>query len=314
NGQALVLAVIVAACLVAFAFERAFATALAQAGVFAVTWLLGTYLVTRSLRTVRMLVGALGIAIFSSTAGLILAGAGSFWLDAVMPRRAEMLVMAGLVLAIVAAIESLRERSEELRARVLVIGGGKATQDLLEVLSRKPEQPFRVIGVVDETSFETVAGVSVVGQVAGLRKIIGLHAPDLVVVAAERGRPEIFAGLAESAERGFRVVGLPEFYEHAFARVPIRGMTDAWFMSILHLYQRSYPRLVKRSFDLVVAGLGLLLTAPLFPLIALLARTDGGPIFYRQVRLGEHGQLFTILKFRSMRTDAEQFGAVWAEE
>ncbi len=91
-------------------------------------------------------------------------------------------------------------------------------------------------------------------------------------------------------------------------------MTDAWFMSILHLYQRSYSRRSKRAFDIVVSLLGILLTAPLFPLIALLVHRTKGPIFYRQTRLGEQGRPFTILKFRTMRTDAETNGAVWAQE
>ena len=152
------------------------------------------------------------------------------------------------------------------------------------------------------------------GHRRGLDAVLEAALPDLVVVAAERGRPEIFRQLADAASLGFRVVGLPEFYEHAFGRVPIRGMTDAWFMSILHLYQRPYSRFAKRAFDLSFAGLGLLITAPLFPLIALMIRATGGPVFYRQTRLGEHGQPFTILKFRSMRTDAETYGAVWASE
>ena len=92
-------------------------------------------------------------------------------------------------------------------------------------------------------------------------------------------------------------------------------MTDAWFMSILHLYQRPYSRFAKRAIrPLRSPGFGLLVTAPIFPLVALMIRATGGPVFYRQTRLGEHGRPFTILKFRSMRTDAETDGAVWASE
>jgi exopolysaccharide biosynthesis polyprenyl glycosylphosphotransferase len=222
--------------------------------------------------------------------------------------------MACLVFALLYALDGAKVRLVDLRANVLVVGGGKAALDLLAVLAADADQPFQVVGIVDETTAEAVAGVPVLGGVDALQSVIEDAAPDLVVVAAERGRPEIFRRLALVAERGFRVVGLPEFYEHAFGRVPIRGMTDAWFMSILHLYQRPYSRLTKRAFDLTVAACGLLLTAPLFPLIALMIRASGGPVFYRQVRLGEHGREFTIFKFRSMRPDAERLGAVWAEE
>jgi lipopolysaccharide/colanic/teichoic acid biosynthesis glycosyltransferase len=85
-------------------------------------------------------------------------------------------------------------------------------------------------------------------------------------------------------------------------------------MSVLHLYRRNYSRLTKRTFDLFGAVLLLLLTLPLFPLLALAVSGTNGPVILRQVRLGEHGKLFTIYKFRTMRADAEQPGhAVWAE-
>jgi exopolysaccharide biosynthesis polyprenyl glycosylphosphotransferase len=91
-------------------------------------------------------------------------------------------------------------------------------------------------------------------------------------------------------------------------------MNSRWFMSVLHLYQRPYARWAKRTFDVVVAGLGVLLTAPLFPILALLVRRTAGPVIYRQVRLGEGGRTFTIYKFRSMGTDAEIGVAIWAAE
>jgi exopolysaccharide biosynthesis polyprenyl glycosylphosphotransferase len=70
---------------------------------------------------------------------------------------------------------------------------------------------------------------------------------------------------------------------------------------------------MKRMFDIVVASVGLVLAAPLMAIAALLIKLDSaGPILYRQVRLGEFGREFWILKFRSMRMDAEKDGARWA--
>jgi lipopolysaccharide/colanic/teichoic acid biosynthesis glycosyltransferase len=95
--------------------------------------------------------------------------------------------------------------------------------------------------------------------------------------------------------------------------VPIEDLPHEWFMSVLHLYRRPYSRLAKRSIDIIGALVLLLLTLPLFPLLALLVRLTPGPVFFPQVRLGEHGKLFTIYKFRTMRADAERPGqAVWA--
>src|SRR5207244_8332575 len=100
----------------------------------------------------------------------------------------------------------------------------------------------------------------------------------------------------------------------AFGRLPVRHLTPAWFMSVLHFYRRPYTRLAKRTFDTVVAGAALLAAAPLLPLIALLVKRTPGHVIFRQTRLGEGGRQCTMLKFRTMRADAEANGhALWAE-
>jgi lipopolysaccharide/colanic/teichoic acid biosynthesis glycosyltransferase len=85
-------------------------------------------------------------------------------------------------------------------------------------------------------------------------------------------------------------------------------MTPMWFLSLLHVRQRLYRRPAKRLFDLVGASVGLLCTAPLFPILALLIKRTPGPVIYRQTRVGEGGRRFTIYKFRSMGVTAERPG------
>jgi len=315
DGRARAFTVLVCAAAVALGFHGPTLPALWSTLLLGAAWTIGIHAVEHSLRTVRVAAGRAGAAALSTAVGLALASTVSFWLVPGLPRRLELFVMAVAAFTLLYALEAALVRFAELRANILVVGSGKGTHELLEVLAADLRHPYYVIGVVnDSDTFGAIAGIPVLGTVDGLDAVLEAALPDLVVVAAERGRPEIFRQLADAASLGFRVVGLPEFYEHAFGRVPIRGMTDAWFMSILHLYQRPYSRFAKRTFDLSFAGLGLLITAPLFPLIALMIRATGGPVFYRQTRLGEHGQPFTILKFRSMRTDAETYGAVWASE
>ncbi len=315
DGRIRTLGVVACAAGIAVGFQGVSLSAAWNAILLAAAWAVGIHAVEHSLRTVRVAAGRVGGAILSAGTGLALASTASFWLVPGVPRRFELFTMAILTFALLYSLDAAKVRLVDLRAKVLVIGGGTTTLELLEVLASDPDRPYSIIGIVDEMiTANAVAGAPVLGGVNELESVIEETLPDLVVVAADRGRPEIFRRLAHTAELGFRVVGLPEFYEHAFGRLPIRGMTDAWFMSILHLYQRPYSRLAKRGFDLTVAGFGLLVTAPIFPLVALMIRATGGPVFYRQTRLGEHGQPFTILKFRSMQTDAETSGAVWAAE
>jgi exopolysaccharide biosynthesis polyprenyl glycosylphosphotransferase len=315
DGRVRAFVVIACAGGVALGFQGVTLAAIWSGTLLASAWTGGIHAVEHSLRTVRVAAGRVGGTALSAGTGLALASAASFWLVPGLPRRFELFAMAVFTFALLYMLESAKVRFVDLRARVLVIGAGSATLELLDVLASHPDEPYSIIGIVDDTTTaDALAGAPVLGGVEALESVLEATLPDLVVIAVDRGRPEIFRRLALTAALGFRMVGLPEFYEHAFGLVPIRSMTDAWFMSILHLYQRPYSRYAKRAFDLAVAGCGLIVTAPLFPLVALMIRASGGPVFYRQTRLGENGKPFTILKFRSMRTDAETSGAVWAAE
>jgi lipopolysaccharide/colanic/teichoic acid biosynthesis glycosyltransferase len=96
--------------------------------------------------------------------------------------------------------------------------------------------------------------------------------------------------------------------------VPLRCLPPSWFLSILHLRQRPYSRFAKRAFDVVVASIALVATAPISAVVAGLVRLTPGPIIYRQTRVGQSGKPFTMYKFRTMRADAEAGGALFAAE
>ena len=199
------------------------------------------------------------------------------------------------------------------RRRVLLVGVGGGGSDLLEDVSLAPRVPFDVVGIVeDERETELVAGVPVLGGIDGIPAVVEELHPQIVVLAGG-DREQALEGLVSVGHLGFSVVDLPEFYEYAFGRLPLRNLTAPWFLSILHLYRRRYSRLAKRTFDVIVACLGLLVVAPVLPVVAALVRRSG-PVIFRQVRLGEAGKPFTIYKFRTMRVDAEANGAVWASE
>jgi exopolysaccharide biosynthesis polyprenyl glycosylphosphotransferase len=208
--------------------------------------------------------------------------------------------IAVAVFVLTAAWESVVARSVVAKRRVLVVG---AADDLAAELRTTEWSRFELGAIVSDDDIDT------------LPEALEATRPDLVVLAVSEHRPEAFEHLLDGASAGFRVVGLPEFYEHAFGRVPVATLTPSWFMNVLHLYHRPYSRLAKRGFDVVLASIALVLTAPLFPLLALLVKRTPGPVIFRQTRLGEGGKPFTIFKFRTMRHDAEAEGrAAWASE
>jgi lipopolysaccharide/colanic/teichoic acid biosynthesis glycosyltransferase len=104
-----------------------------------------------------------------------------------------------------------------------------------------------------------------------------------------------------------------QLYEQVFGHVPIGTIDSAWFLFLMHPSFRASSAVSKRAVDLVVGSIAGLVALPLVALGALAIKLgDRGPVFYRQVRVGERGKEFNIIKLRTMRTDAQAGGARWA--
>ena len=194
------------------------------------------------------------------------------------------------------------------RRRVLLVGSADVTSELAEELSRARACRFELIARVGEA--QRCFGVSIprLGGMDELAAVVAAQQPDLVVLTDETTYGRAVERLLDVPSARFRVVGLAGFFEHALGRVPIERITPAWFLSTLHLRQPVYSRWMKRSFDILVAVLGLVLTAPLLLALAVLVARTRDPVIYRQTRLGEGGRRFTMLKLRTMVQDAEQPG------
>ena len=292
-----------------------FGSGLAESAIVGLPWfvaLRGAFSAARlTLPARRLIAAAVG-----SAAGLVLVSGLGLWIAALGLRPWLLLEITGSIFALATAWEYLIRESIVERRRVLIVGAGDGGSELVEDLGMHPDTPFDVVGVVDDLrDSDSVAGAPLLGKIDDLPAVVREQKPDLVVLAVAQNRLEAFGRLLSVAGAGFRVLELPQFYEQAFGRVPVRRLTAAWFMSVLHLYQRPYTRFAKRTFDIIVALLGIALTAPLYPLIALLVKNTRGPLIFRQTRLGEGGELSTIYKFRTMRDGAEEPGRpIWAEE
>jgi exopolysaccharide biosynthesis polyprenyl glycosylphosphotransferase len=246
---------------------------------------------------------------------VIVTAAASAWLSNAHLSSAAMAAIALTVFAAGAAWETFAARKLTPAVRLLLVGTVCDATNLLHDLRISRFTGYAVIGVVgdDDHPQEEDPEAPLLGSTSQLDTLITETQPDLIVLSRRQRDADTFAQLLDVAQAGFRVIHLTQFYEYAFGRVPIDGLPYDWFMGVLHLYQRRYSRVVKRVLDLVGASLSLALTWPLFPVLALSVRRTKGPLIVRQTRLGEHGKLFTIYKFRTMHADAELAGqAVWA--
>ena len=277
--------------------------ALVAACAVSAIWLLG-------LRAGLNAYFTLGPAVASAAGtftGLVAVSAFDLWVPGIDPGAGALGETALVVFALSAAWEHA-VRSIAKR-RVLVVGTGGCAAEVLDELQRGERAPFTMLGLVADGREAPAGDVPRLGSFDELQEIVETQRPDIVILTDDHVSSWAVDPLLDLAPIGFRVVGVSHFVEHALGRVPLRHLTPAWFMSMLHLRQKPYTRLAKRAFDLVVASLGLLLTAPLLPVLVLLVGLTPGPVVYRQTRVGEGGRHFTILKLRTMRPDAEDAGS-----
>lgn len=170
-----------------------------------------------------------------------------------------------------------------------------------------------IVAMFDEATATSGANARVLGTLDDLETVLAAEAVDTVVVSVRRNRLELFSRL--SAWPGtVTVQELPAFSEHVFGRVPVDVINAAWFMHMIHPFYRPYSSIVKRWADLVTSLVIGLLALPLLPAIAVWIRvaSPDGPVLFRQLRVGEGGREFTLVKFRTMRVSAESDGPKWA--
>jgi sugar transferase (PEP-CTERM system associated) len=114
---------------------------------------------------------------------------------------------------------------------------------------------------------------------------------------------------------GMKVTEYLAFYEREAGRVDLDALHPSWLVYSDGFSLQWWDTLAKRAFDIIVSVLFLAFTLPITLIAAILVRLDSpGPIFYRQERVGQNGQTFTLMKFRSMRADAESGGPQWAAQ
>lgn len=207
--------------------------------------------------------------------------------------------------------------SQRLQKRVLVLGSKMADM----IISQEGEHsafPFRILGFLDDDpqAYEYIPpGYDLLGKPKDLPGVVEDLRPDLLLVAlADRRGTFPVKELLECRFRGVRVEEWPTFYEKLTGRIFVNGLRPSWFIFSDGFVKTRLTETLKRAFDVVLSLIGVLLSAPLMGLVALLIKLDSpGPVLYRQERVGKDGKIFILNKFRSMRRDAEAMtGPVWA--
>ncbi len=212
------------------------------------------------------------------------------------------------------ALKYLRGRGLNY-GRALIVGAGRTGQLVAKVIQNNGWTGLEAVGFVDHPARIEPTILPRLGTLENLQEVVTQHAIDHIFVALPFSRygelPEVYQAVSQVL---VEVQLVPDVPNLAGMRLQMLEIDGAAFLSLRQNPHQGWNRLAKRSMDLVLGSLALVLLSPLLIALALAVKlTSRGPVFYRQTRTGLGGQAFSMLKFRSMYLDAEgSTGPVWA--
>jgi Undecaprenyl-phosphate glucose phosphotransferase len=196
----------------------------------------------------------------------------------------------------------------------IVVGGGEPAAEVLRVLRRRPDVGIRILGMLSDKR-EAPDTARWLGGIEDVRAVLDQHQVDIVFIALPHADySRITAVLHGIGDDPLTIHLVPDVFGLASLRGGVEEFETVPFIHLRESPLYGWNRVLKRGFDLVGGALALALAAPVMLAIAVaLKLTSPGPVLYRQERMGVDGRRFNMLKFRTMRVDAEETtGPVWA--
>lgn len=206
---------------------------------------------------------------------------------------------------------------DTLKRRILVLGTGEKAACIGQLKRRVDRRGWTVVGYVHLPGEpEVVPTDKILRPDVPLVEFANLQEVDEMVMAVEDRRKSFpVEEILDCKMSGIHVIDLLSFFERQTGRIKLDILHPSWFIFSDGFHHGSFRDFSKRVFDVSVSTLLLVLALPVIAVTAAaIYFEDRGPLFYRQVRVGQNWKLFQVMKFRSMRTDAEKHGAQWAQK
>lgn len=198
---------------------------------------------------------------------------------------------------------------------VLIIGTGKISAQITEEIEDNQDSGYRITAFFgNSTPSYNPTKAPLIPLSTPLSDACAETKTDLIVVAPDDRRGTMpIEDLLECKLKGIIIEDGTTFFEAITGKILVKNLNPAWLIFSDGFHTSGISYFFKRVMDVILSLAGLVLSLPISLLTALLIKFESpGPIFYLQERVGEQGKTFKIIKFRSMRQDAEKDGAVWA--
>jgi exopolysaccharide biosynthesis polyprenyl glycosylphosphotransferase len=195
--------------------------------------------------------------------------------------------------------------------RVLIVGKGKRAAGMIKRINDHPEWGMRILGMIDDEPGQgprKMEGIPFLGYLEDLGRILKNETVDQVVFMVPRSR----LNFIENAVRECETVGVParvamDLFNLNIAKARHQELDGVPFVSFETTVAKESQLFLKRVFDLVLSGIGIVVCLPLFLILGIFIKlTSRGPVFFKQMRAGLNGRQFVLYKFRTMYDGADQ--------
>jgi exopolysaccharide biosynthesis polyprenyl glycosylphosphotransferase len=211
-----------------------------------------------------------------------------------------------LILGFRAAARGICHRMPAYQQNTVIVGAGQIGQLAARKITQHPEYGLNLLGFVDPAKEQRsgFAGLPLLGSPAELADIVRRHGIERVIFAFTGADERLMQFARKLRDLDVQIDVVPRFFELVGATVSIHSLEGLPLLGLPPARLARSSRLIKRCVDVTFAAAAVVLTAPLFAYIALrIKHESSGPVFFRQVRLGQGMREFTVLKFRTMYED-----------
>ncbi len=195
----------------------------------------------------------------------------------------------------------------------LIIGSGKKAAELNEMINKFPQLGYRITGFI---SLYENSEIKSAGNLEKLPEIIKSKDISEILIALELNEKEKLIDILKyCTEEKVSMKILPDMYEIVSGMAKTNQIYGVPLIEVMPDIMSQSAKLTKRLMDVFISMITLLILFPILALAALIIKLDSkGPVFYRQERVGRRGREFKMIKFRSMKENAEEYGPEWSGE
>jgi exopolysaccharide biosynthesis polyprenyl glycosylphosphotransferase len=205
------------------------------------------------------------------------------------------------------------------RANLIIVGVGKIARDITSKIMGSPELGYNVVGVVNvrsQPAKSNMLGVPVIGEYHDLPYLIDLYQIEQVIIALPDAQRSELVDLISLCRRGRVDIKIyPDMFAYMAGDLSVDDLGGTPLLTVRDIAMRGWKLSLKRLMDIVGAVIGLIFLSPIMVVTAILIRMESdGDVFYTQERTGMDERPFQMIKFRTMRADAEATGPGWTVE